>query len=589
MGYALFWVESLAAALFLTALVTAVSAHQPRRWNPWVGGAFLLLLLLATASTIASVVIRPEFGFLSVALILMALVTWGMARSTRGLFRWYFPCLAFLLILASACAIAGMTTLFSFGTHLVYIQESWFWYVLCWTILFACAGAVIIVCGLRNKTETAKPVGYDWPRTRLALACAGAVALAGITLSNMDMALRMQLATERVETGARLLSLRPAPVSDRDNAALIYQKAFEVMLAPEKMKPAWKGIYDDSFNPQNPDLRKFLDSQAAALDLLRQAARKPGCVFDHDYSEGYEMRIPEVQSLRNGCSLLAADAVSKAAQGDNQTALADVNAIFGISSHLKSQPFFVGLLVAIAAESDGARAFEKVLELLASPPRKGIKPLNLAELSFPPGPTFSQLLPRCLQMEEIAGIGIFLDMSYFRKRGESSVFYNELGAAGSWFLSSIIYRVFLLPDDLVAYRKELKTLRHTLDLPYQESIATMDNCHRYEGVMTRLLLPACQRVRTAAAQGDAVDKLVQLAKASVLYREAKGKYPEKLDDLVPVYLAQVSIDPFDGKPLRMKKTDKGLVLYSVGPNLKDDGGTRAENNTMEGDIVFRLP
>jgi hypothetical protein len=33
-----------------------------------------------------------------------------------------------------------------------------------------------------------------------------------------------------------------------------------------------------------------------------------------------------------------------------------------------------------------------------------------------------------------------------------------------------------------------------------------------------------------------------------------------------------TIDPFTGKPLLMKKLPEGWVIYSVGKNLKDDGG-----------------
>lgn len=589
MGYSLFWVETLAAALLLMALVTAVSAHMNRRWHPAMLLAFVFLVSAAVAGNIASIVVRQEFGFPTVALVLVAFATWIFARSQRSLYRWYFPILSFLLVLSAAVVVNFFTSLLRFG-H----PYSWFWYTTSWSIGFALASPVIIFRGLRANKETGQPGGRDWSRARLVVASAAAVALAGITLSNMDLALRMQLATERVETGARLLSLRPAPVSDRDNAALIYQKAFEVMVAPEKMKPAWKGVFEDDFDPRSADLRRFLDSQAAALKFLRQAALKPDCVFEHDYSEGYEMRIPEVQSLKAGGTLLAADAVCRAALGDAQTAIADLNAVFGIVNHLKSQPFLISLIAASAAESEGARAFERVLAQSASSPQKGIESLPLKDLSFPPRPTFSQLLPRCLQIEEVAGVQVFLDLSYFDRSSDSGIFYPEIGgAAGAYFLSSVLYRVFLLPDDLATYRKELKTVRLAMDKPYEESVKTLNDSfdrQRFPGFLTRLLLPAANRILTAAARADATDQLVHAAKACVAYQEnAKGKYPERLEDLVPKYLEKLPLDPFDGKPLRMKKGDKGLILYSVGPNLKDDGGIRAKGNIMEGDLVFQLP
>ena len=46
--------------------------------------------------------------------------------------------------------------------------------------------------------------------------------------------------------------------------------------------------------------------------------------------------------------------------------------------------------------------------------------------------------------------------------------------------------------------------------------------------------------------------------------------PATLDALVPKYISAVPRDPFDGKPLRYDSKKK--IVYSVGYNLKDDGG-----------------
>jgi hypothetical protein len=51
-----------------------------------------------------------------------------------------------------------------------------------------------------------------------------------------------------------------------------------------------------------------------------------------------------------------------------------------------------------------------------------------------------------------------------------------------------------------------------------------------------------------------------------------GGLPDTLSDLVPRFLPTVPADPFDGKPLRYKKLKNGYCIYSIGPNLRDDGG-----------------
>jgi hypothetical protein len=54
------------------------------------------------------------------------------------------------------------------------------------------------------------------------------------------------------------------------------------------------------------------------------------------------------------------------------------------------------------------------------------------------------------------------------------------------------------------------------------------------------------------------------------YRDRTGKDADSLDQLsLP---KSATIDPWTGKPLIIKKTEKGWVVYSVGQNSKDDGG-----------------
>ena len=36
--------------------------------------------------------------------------------------------------------------------------------------------------------------------------------------------------------------------------------------------------------------------------------------------------------------------------------------------------------------------------------------------------------------------------------------------------------------------------------------------------------------------------------------------------------SEATIDPFNGEPLHVKKLPEGWMVYSVGPDLKDDGG-----------------
>ena len=57
------------------------------------------------------------------------------------------------------------------------------------------------------------------------------------------------------------------------------------------------------------------------------------------------------------------------------------------------------------------------------------------------------------------------------------------------------------------------------------------------------------------------------------YRLEHGAYPATLAALTPAYLKQIPNDPFAASgPLHYKRQGSKYVLYSIGPDGKDDGG-----------------
>jgi hypothetical protein len=55
-------------------------------------------------------------------------------------------------------------------------------------------------------------------------------------------------------------------------------------------------------------------------------------------------------------------------------------------------------------------------------------------------------------------------------------------------------------------------------------------------------------------------------------RLAHGQLPGTLDALVPQFLDRIPADPYNSQPLRYKKLPKGYVVYSLGPDGRDQGG-----------------
>jgi hypothetical protein len=56
--------------------------------------------------------------------------------------------------------------------------------------------------------------------------------------------------------------------------------------------------------------------------------------------------------------------------------------------------------------------------------------------------------------------------------------------------------------------------------------------------------------------------------------------------LIPEFLDKVPTDPYDGKPLRYRRLDDGVVVYSIGRDGKDDGGKLDRNDQLRAGIDF---
>jgi hypothetical protein len=73
-------------------------------------------------------------------------------------------------------------------------------------------------------------------------------------------------------------------------------------------------------------------------------------------------------------------------------------------------------------------------------------------------------------------------------------------------------------------------------------------------------------------------RLVRTALALERCRLTTGKLPPGLEALVPQYLEQAPLDPFDGKPTRYRRTTPGYILYSVNKDGQDNGGQEQNDN-----------
>src|SRR5262249_57314043 len=70
-----------------------------------------------------------------------------------------------------------------------------------------------------------------------------------------------------------------------------------------------------------------------------------------------------------------------------------------------------------------------------------------------------------------------------------------------------------------------------------------------------------------------------------------GRWPNSLADVPRDILADIPLDPFDGKPLKYTRRGDGVTVYSVGADGRNDGGRVIDGPDAKApgtDVGFRL-
>ena len=115
--------------------------------------------------------------------------------------------------------------------------------------------------------------------------------------------------------------------------------------------------------------------------------------------------------------------------------------------------------------------------------------------------------------------------------------------------------------------------------------------------LAQMLLPAIVRAQTKFGFGQTRVNEAIVACALERYRLAEGRFPESLEALAPRFLQKVPHDLITGAPLKYRVAgDSQFILYSVGWNEKDDGGTvpltkaaKPTPDLTQGDWIWQYP
>jgi hypothetical protein len=413
---------------------------------------------------------------------------------------------------------------------------------------------------------------------------------------------------DRTEPGWRLEQIEAAraDVPEEENSARV------IVAAAGQLPKSWpsQDFPDEHFRllPSNEmlsgedivRLSTELASGRAALAIAGKLADMPRGRHRIHYERNPIMTLlPDQQESRRIVSLLAYEAMRQNQRGDGKKALTMCRAALNAARSLGDEPFIISQLIRIAGVVVTCQAVERTLGQGEPPPEYMSALQTLLEVED----AFSGWLA-ALRGERAAMHQVFAGV----ERGEISV--QELeglsrgGPPQSDRLKETLISLWRMDtrEDHALFLSFINKYIKNAQLPMQEQAEVekrIDQEVRAQvapsalpgmAMITRLLLPAVSKASEAVRRKHAMLRCTIVALAAERYRREKKTWPDKIDQLCPQFLAAVPLDPFDGKPLRYRRVRDGVVIYSAGHDVVDNGGNldREHLSSPGVDLGFRL-
>jgi len=411
-----------------------------------------------------------------------------------------------------------------------------------------------------------------------------------------DGRLEAELAAIR-EKGEPLLLAEMAPplVPDEQNAAEPLLRASKLLIdETEEESDATESLREDP--PGCSDeaaaiARGWLDRHQPAVDAIEEALLRPGCRFDYDYSSAIGLlkdnNFGAFDFMR--CAyLLTVRGSLHVRDGDISAAYDDVLRVLRLAGFASSDPMLLHAMVrsscevralvllnaALKQEVPDLERRESLLAALDSIDTRGyLRHAMMGNRCF--GQSMFELYPDNRDMGDMTGALSFAE-------GEFLALLAYLAAAPVIRLDQAHY---------------LNLMSRMIDLIARPAFETRDEWEALDkdvhdtpwyALLSRISLVSmrdiCQTIEAHRARLDLARIALDLEHA----RAVTGQLPDGL--LIPGTKShRAAIDPFSGRDYRFKKTgDDSYVLWSVGPDLKDDQGLDGKEDGYDtGDVVWK--
>jgi hypothetical protein len=359
---------------------------------------------------------------------------------------------------------------------------------------------------------------------------------------------------------------------------------------------------------QFPWLAEWVKENQKPLDMMVAASRRPRCyipsptMLNRQNDPLVAIMLPGVQGVRESGRSLGARAMWHVGEKRPTEAWQDLYAIHRIGRLTAQGQTLVEQLVGIAIDGIAAGGTVTLLDESQLTPQQARQVLSdLQALEYFSG------MARCMDgLERLS----FLDIVTRFSRGEMS--RDVLVWVGDGDLLSLLrhlrinwnvvlregnkwYDRYVEAAELPTYEArrqafdqiegDLQRLAGRLR-PGTVVASVLNPSARNDAVASVLIgkfLPAVNAAMAAQDRANAKLDLLRLAAALAVFRAAKGSYPDSLEELAPSVLAELPVDLFHAKPYFYRRIGDGYLLYTMGANGQDDGGSNEQMGIYEGD------
>jgi hypothetical protein len=341
------------------------------------------------------------------------------------------------------------------------------------------------------------------------------------------------------------------------------------------------------------DVLKALDHYDAPLAQLHEAELRPRCRFPVHYEKGYSASLPHFALLQAAARLESLRLSAHLALGDNAAALEDFHHGMILIAATADEPTLIAGLVriSIAAVMDNALWGGLAAHQWSDSDLRKIE-ADLAAMDWLKDYVYAMGSERAgfnSECEIIIKNPHQLD-NLLKEHDDKMRVFLAFYPTG-WFYQSKV-RMNRYFDELLA-RIEPAQRRFHGERPIPSSPKYLvDMSEQIRFALFRITAPVFESVESNFVQIAAVTDEARVACALERFRLAHGNAPSTLGELVPEFLPAAPVEIVNGDSYHYRRTDDGsFILYSVGMNLRDDGGVIDPKLTTSKqlDWVWRYP